>query len=165
MPLTCSIGIMAYNEEANIGRLLEAMVSQQTKKVAITEIVIVVSGCTDNTETIAREWAARDKRVRVMVQEKRMGKAVAVNEYLPQAQERIIVLCSADVLPEVDAIEHLVSPMADPEVGMTSSRPVPVNDPKKFMGFAAHMLWGLHHRINLLSFKAGEMIEIGRAHV
>jgi poly-beta-1,6-N-acetyl-D-glucosamine synthase len=158
MPLTCSIGIMAYNEEANIGRLLEAMVSQQTKNVAITEIVIVVSGCTDNTESIAREWAARDKRVRVMVQERRMGKAVAVNEYLPQAQERIIVLCSADVLPEVDAIEHLVSPMADPEVGMTSSRPVPVNDPKKFMGFAAHMLWGLHHRINLLSFKAGEMI-------
>jgi len=27
MPINCSIGIMAYNEEANIGRLLEAVIS------------------------------------------------------------------------------------------------------------------------------------------
>jgi biofilm PGA synthesis N-glycosyltransferase PgaC len=41
---------------------------------------------------------------------------------------------------------------------MTSSRPVPVNDRRRFMGFAAHLLWDLHHRINLASFKAGEMV-------
>ena len=40
-------------------------------------------------------------------------------------------------------------PFADPEVGMTSCRPVPVNDPNTFMGFTAHMLWGLHHEINV----------------
>jgi hypothetical protein len=43
---------------------------------------------------------------------------------------------------------------------MTSSRPVPVDDPQQFMGFAAHMLWNLHHMINLTSFKAGEMCAI-----
>ena len=158
MRVPCSIGIMAYNEEANIGRLLEAMVSQRTKNVDIREIVVGASGCTDSTEPIAREWARRDKRIRVFVQEKRMGKAVAVNEFLPQARERVIVLCSADLVPEADAIEELVSPLGDPEVGMTSSRPIPVNDPNQFMGFAAHMLWGLHHAINKISFKAGEMI-------
>jgi len=26
------------------------------------------------------------------------------------------------------------------------------------MGFAAHMLWSLHHQVNLRSFKAGEMV-------
>ena len=31
MPINCSIGIMAYNEEANIGRLLEAVISQKFK--------------------------------------------------------------------------------------------------------------------------------------
>jgi hypothetical protein len=35
---------------------------------------------------------------------------------------------------------------------------VPVNDPGTFMGFAAHLLWDLHHRVNLSSFKAGEMV-------
>jgi biofilm PGA synthesis N-glycosyltransferase PgaC len=157
MPITCSVGIMAYNEEGNIGPLLEAVTSQRLKTVTITEIVVVASGCTDNTEAIVRDWTKSDPRIRLLVQEKRSGKAVAINEYLPLANERVLVLCSADLLPEPDAIERLVAPLADPEVGMTSSRPVPVNDPELFMGFAAHMLWELHHKINLASFKAGEM--------
>jgi poly-beta-1,6-N-acetyl-D-glucosamine synthase len=160
MPISCSLGIMAHNEEANIGRLLEAAVSQRLKNVAVTEIVVVASGCTDHTEAIVLEWAKRDPRIRLLSQEKRMGKASAINDYLPQAREKILVLCSADLIPEADAIEQLVAPFADSEVGMTSSRPVPVNDPKQFMGFAAHMLWGLHHTINLASFKAGEMVAI-----
>jgi len=131
--------------------------SQRMKNVTVTEIVVVASGCTDNTEAIVCDWAKRDPRIRLLVQEKRTGKASAINEYLPQAREKILVLCSADLLPEADAIEQLVAPLVDPEVGMTSSRPVPVNDPGRFMGFAAHMLWDLHHRINLISFKAGEM--------
>lgn len=158
MPINCSMGIMAHNEEANIGRLLEVLVSQQLKEVELTEIVVVASGCTDNTEAVVLDWTKRDPRIRLMVQAKRAGKAAAINEYLPRAREKIIVLCSADLLPEIDALERLVAPFADPEVGMTTSRPVPVNDPDKFMGFAAHMLWGLHHVINLTSFKSGEMI-------
>ena len=160
MPINCSMGIMAYNEEANIGRLLEAVTTQKFKEVALTEIVVVASGCTDNTETVVLEWAKRDARIRLISQEKRMGKASAINDYLPKAKERILVLCSADLLPEPEAIERLVAPFADPEVGMTSSRPVPVNDASQFMGYAAHMLWGLHHAINMKSFKAGEMIAI-----
>ena len=160
MPITCSMGIMAYNEEANIGRLLEAVVSQKLKEVILTEIVVVASGCTDNTEAVVLEWAKHDARIRLISQEKRAGKAAAINDYLPKAQERILVLCSADLLPEPEAIERLVAPFADPEVGMTSSRPMPVNDPSQFMGYAAHMLWNLHHAINMKSFKAGEMIAI-----
>jgi cellulose synthase/poly-beta-1,6-N-acetylglucosamine synthase-like glycosyltransferase len=158
MLITCSVGIMAHNEEANIGPLLEAMISQRLNTVAITEIVVVASGCTDTTEAIVLDWARQDPRIRLLVQEKRSGKAVAINEYLPLAKEKVVVLCSADLLPELDSIERLVAPLGDPEVGMTSSRPVPVNDPEFFMGFAAHMLWDLHHQINLTSFKAGEMI-------
>ena len=158
MLIKCSLGIMAHNEEANIGRLLEALISQRLKNVALTEIVVVASGCTDSTQTIVLDCAKRDPRIRLVVQEKRAGKASAINEYLPQAREKIIVLCSADLLPVADALEQLVVPFADPEVGMTTSRPVPVNDPGRFMGFAAHMLWGLHHAINLTSFKSGEMI-------
>jgi len=152
------MGIMAHNEEANIGRLLEAVVSQPIKQVHLTEITVVASGCTDNTHAIVEDWARRDPRIRLLKQEKRTGKAAAINEFLKQAGEELLVLCSADLIPEPDAIERLVSPFADPEVGMTSSRPVPVNDRRCFMGFAAHMMWNLHHNINLRSFKAGEMV-------
>ena len=158
MPINCSMGIMAHNEEGNIGRLLEALVNQRVRNVVLTEIVVVASGCTDNTEAIVLDWGKRDSRIQLITQEKRAGKAVAINEYLPKAKERIIVLCSADLLPDADALERLVAPFADSEIGMTTSHPVPVNDARRFMGFAAHMLWGLHHAINLTCFKSGEMI-------
>jgi hypothetical protein len=51
----------------------------------------------------------------------------------------------------------LVEPFADPEVGMTGGHPIPVNSPKTFMGFAVHLLWGLHHQIALRQPKLGEL--------
>jgi hypothetical protein len=45
---------------------------------------------------------------------------------------------------------------------MTASRPEPVNNPNEFMGFAAHLLWDLHHQMNLHGFKAGEMVAFRR---
>jgi len=159
MLIACSMGIMAHNEEANIGRLLEVAVRQRSTRVFIREIVVVCSGCTDTTEAIVNEWTERDSRIRLISQPRREGKASAVNEFLAQAREKIIVLCSADLLPAEGALEQLVVPFEDPEVGMTTCRPVPVNDASTFMGFAAHMLWGLHHQMNLDgSFKAGELI-------
>jgi len=158
MPISCSIGIMAYNEEANIGRLLQALILQRTAKAVVSEIMVVASGCTDRTEYIVQDWMGRDGRIRLITQPRREGKASAINQFLPRAKERIVVLCGADLLPEGDAIEELVAPFANPEVGMTAARPVPVNPPGTFMGFAAKLLWELHHQINLHSFKAGEMI-------
>ena len=158
MSIACSMGIMAYNEEANIGRMLGAVVSQRLTTVNLTEILVVASGCTDRTESVVHDWKRRDPRIRLIVQAQREGKASAVNQFLPQAREKIVVVCSADLAPEAGAIEELVAPFADPAVGMTTGRPVPVNDPATFMGFAAHLLWELHHQINLCHFKAGEMI-------
>jgi len=158
MSLACSIGIMAYNEEANIGRLLEAVMSQQSRLVSVAEIVVVASGCNDRTEAIVQDWANRDPRIQLIAERQREGKASAINRFLLQAREKIVVLCSADLLLEPDTIEELVAPFADSAVGITTGRPVPVNDPANFMGFAAYLMWDLHHRINSCSFKAGEMI-------
>src|SRR5258708_38549843 len=118
MPITCSVGIMAYNEEGNIGPLLEALTSQRLKSVSITEIVVVASGCTDNTEAIVREWTMLDSRICLLVQEKRSGKAVAINEYLPPAKEKSLGLFRACFLPQLDALGRLVAPLADPEGGV-----------------------------------------------
>jgi hypothetical protein len=40
---------------------------------------------------------------------------------------------------------------------MTGGRAIPRNDPADFMGFAAHQLWGLHHKIALKHPKLGEL--------
>jgi cellulose synthase/poly-beta-1,6-N-acetylglucosamine synthase-like glycosyltransferase len=152
------MGIMAHDEEANIGRLLEAVTSERTDVAELTEIIVVASGCTDRTEDIVRAWADRDVRVRLVAQAQREGKASAVNLFLGEAQEPVLLLCSADLIPARGTIDAVVAPFADPEVAMTTCRPVPVDDPRTFMGFAAHLLWNLHHEINRRSFKAGELI-------
>jgi cellulose synthase/poly-beta-1,6-N-acetylglucosamine synthase-like glycosyltransferase len=105
-----------------------------------------------------QEWARREPRIRLIVEAQREGKASAINRFLPQAREKIVVLCSADLLLQPNTIEDLVAPFADPAVGITTGRPVPVNDPNTFMGFTSHLMWDLHHRINLRSFKGGELI-------
>ena len=157
-PIPCSLGIMAHNEAANIGRLLARVGASRLDQVAVAEIIVVASGCTDDTETSVREAAAADPRIRLISQPTREGKASAMNLFLRDAACDVLILSSADLLPSEDAIERLVSPFADPEIGMTACRPEPLNDPATFMGFAAHLLWDLHHQMNLEGFKAGEMI-------
>ncbi len=157
--VACTVGITAHNEEANIGQLLDCILNQELRTVAIAEIFVVASGCTDRTEDIVRRYAAREPRIKLLSQERREGKASAINLLLRHQTERVLVLCSADLQPSLDAVEYLVAPFADPEMGMTSSRPIPVNDPNTFMGFAAHLLWDLHHEVNAHGgFKAGEMV-------
>lgn len=163
MTLNCSIGITAYNEEANIGRLLQRILEQQLQQVRLTEIIVVASGCTDGTVDIVRQFEAQDGRVRLLIQPEREGKASAMNWFIREAQNELMILCSADLLPEYTAVEQLMRPFADPEVGMTGCHPVPVNSPDRFMGFAVQLQWHLHHQMNISGgFKGGEMVGFRR---
>jgi poly-beta-1,6-N-acetyl-D-glucosamine synthase len=154
----CCIGIMAYNEQANIGQLLDALMRQKTQIVSIDEIIVVASGCTDRTEAIVRESATRDSRIRLLVQARKEGKASAVNLLIRNTCCEVIVLQSADTLPAQGTIEQLVSPLQDSAVGMVGGHPVPTNSNATFMGYAAHLVWELHHRIALRHPKMGELI-------
>src|SRR2546428_5373835 len=154
----CSIGIMAYNEEANIGRTIHAVLQQQGPSMRIEEVIIVASGCTDRTVPIVTEIALQEPRVRLCIQEKREGKASAINLFLKQATSQVVVLLGADVIPEASALENLCAPFKDPTIGMVGGRPVPVNDPNTFMGHAIHLLWRLHDRVARISPKLGEVI-------
>lgn len=154
----CSIGIMAYNEEANIARTIHAVLEQQGPSIRIEEIIVVASGCTDRTVPIVTEIAEKESRVRLYVQEKREGKASAINLFLKKATSEVAVLIGADVIPDDAAIENLCAPFHDPEIGMVGGRPVPVNDAGTFMGHAVHLLWRLHDRVARIHPKLGEVI-------
>ncbi len=156
--LHCSIGIMAYNEAANIGRLLDALQRQQTHMAHIDEIIVVASGCTDGTEAIVRQFAAQDRRIHLLTQAQREGKASAVNLFLHHTKSEIIILQSADTLPLPHSIEALITPFINPQTGMVGGHPVPTNERNTFMGFGIHLLWELHHLVSLECPKMGELI-------
>jgi cellulose synthase/poly-beta-1,6-N-acetylglucosamine synthase-like glycosyltransferase len=153
---------MAYDEEANIGRLLEALARQVLPGFTLTDVLVVASGCTDRTEEIVRAHATRHPRVRLLTQQKREGKASAVNLFLAEAAGELLVLESADTLPRRDSLQRLLEPFADPTVGMTGARPRPVNRGHSFMGYAAHFFWWMHHNLSLTQPKLGELVAFRR---
>jgi len=156
--LECSIGILAYNEEANIGTLLDALLKQNLEGCNIQEIIVVASGCTDKTERIVRDFCERDPRIKLLVQQQREGKASAINLFLQEAKADILVLESADTIPSRNAIKNLLRPFSDPGIGMTGARPRPINNLKTFMGYATHFLWWMHHYLALTRPKLGELV-------
>ncbi len=157
-PISCSVGIMAYNEEANIGRTICAVLEQRGPSVHIEEIIVVASGCTDRTVPIVTEIAGQEPRVRLCVQEQREGKASAINQFLKEARTKVAVLIGADVIPEAGALESMCAPFRDQKIGMVGGRPVPINDPATFLGHAVHLLWRLHDQLARVEPKLGEVI-------
>jgi cellulose synthase/poly-beta-1,6-N-acetylglucosamine synthase-like glycosyltransferase len=156
--IKCSIGVMAYNEEANIGALLNALLKQKLFLCNINEIIVVASGCTDNTEGIVKSYVKKDSKIRLLTQSKRQGKASAINLFLQYAKGDIIVLESADTLPEENTIENLVAPFVDTKIGMTGAHPTPINPETKFIGFTVNLLWRLHHKLAMEHPKLGELV-------
>ena len=152
-----SVGIAAYNEAANIGGLLDRLVTYRPES-GLSEIIVIASGCTDGTEAIVRSYAGRDERVRLISESQRRGKAAAVNVFIENSQNDLLVLLSADVLPEAGALDRLLEPFSDEMTGVTAGRIIPLNDRSSFMGFYVNLFWALHHRIGLHSFKAGEAV-------
>ena len=156
--IRCSVGITAYNEEANIGRLLQAIRDQRLYQVEIAEIIVVASGCTDRTEEIVRGYMAEDPRIQLHVQERREGKTSAINLFLKHAQEKICVLESGDTLPRDDTIENMVSMFRDPGVGMTGAHKVAVNTPDHIVGLLSHLRLQMEHQLCLEIPRLGELI-------
>jgi len=156
--IRCSVGIAAYNEEANIGRLLQALQDQDLHEVEISEIIVVASACTDRTEEIVHEYMARDRRISLLTQERREGKTSAVNVFLKRARQDICVWQSGDTLPRQDAIENLVRMFRDPKVGMTGAHKVPVNTPEHIVGYLSHLRLAMEHNLCLEIPRLGELI-------
>jgi cellulose synthase/poly-beta-1,6-N-acetylglucosamine synthase-like glycosyltransferase len=152
------MGIMAYNEEVIIDFLLQAILEQTFHDADLQEIVVVASGCTDNTENVVRHYMQRDQRIKLLVQPRREGKASAINLFLENASGDIIIVESADTIPAEGTLEKLIVPFRDPKVGMTGARPIPINSKNSFIGFTVHLLWELHHKIALAKPKLGELV-------
>lgn len=156
--IRCTIGVFAHNEAHNVRPALQAILAQELRTVSIVEIIVVASGCTDNTVELAQEIASLNPLVTVDVERHRRGKASAIRRLIARARGDVIVFVGADTLPAPTAIEHLLAPFADPRVGMTGARVVPLNSPATFMGFAVQMLWWVHHQLALRKPKLGELV-------
>jgi cellulose synthase/poly-beta-1,6-N-acetylglucosamine synthase-like glycosyltransferase len=144
------IGICAYNEEKNIGHILRNLVSEQGLP-RTCRILVVCSGCTDRTPQVVKKFQAEDSRIEPIFEERRTGKANALNKIFRIARESedVLVLVNADALPRGGSVMTLVSELERSDAGAVFAQPVP------FEGFhgtcygIVRVIWRLHHMISL----------------
>jgi poly-beta-1,6-N-acetyl-D-glucosamine synthase len=155
-----SIGVFAYNEELNCAQMLNALIEQECRSVQIIEIIVVSSASTDHTDEIVLNLAAKYPLIRLIREPVRRGKSAAINTYLAEKNPLtdICIIASADILPDAKTVELLSSALFDEKFGMAGGRPVPVNNPNCFLGYAVHFQWTMHHLVSLHQPKCGEMV-------
>jgi len=141
-----TVGICAYNEGNNIGRLLQNVLYEQDLP-ADSEVLVVCSGCTDNTEATVQKYAAKDRRIKCYFEPKRRGKASAINHILKHASGDAIFLVSADTLPQNHIFPRMLSKLQKPNVGLVCGNPVPVNDSNSLVGRIVQILWRFHGHV------------------
>jgi glycosyltransferase involved in cell wall biosynthesis len=111
--MNCSLVVRAFNEEEHIGRLLEGIRHQTVRDV---EVVLVDSGSTDATVSIAARYGATVVHIRP--DEFTFGRSL--NLGLAAATRELVAIASAHIYPVYpDWLERLFEPFADPQVVLT----------------------------------------------
>ncbi|MDX1764888.1 MAG: glycosyltransferase family 2 protein [bacterium] len=109
-----SVVIAAHNEEQNIEKRIENLLSQDYPR-DMMEILVVSDGSSDRTAEIAQ---TREKDgVTLCAFATRRGKASALNQALTVAKGEIVVFADARQTFKADAIRQLVANFSDPKVG------------------------------------------------
>jgi cellulose synthase/poly-beta-1,6-N-acetylglucosamine synthase-like glycosyltransferase len=114
---TVSIILSAYNEEANIGSKIENFDKLEYPEEKL-ELIIVSDGSEDATARIVCEKS--HPRVRLLEQFPRRGKTCAINLAVGQCSGEILVFTDCNTMFEPETIRRLVSPLAEPEIGLVS---------------------------------------------
>ncbi len=171
--MTVSIGICAYNEQENIGFLLQNLLYEQRVPFNF-EIIVVCSGCTDETPHIVKEVSFKDPRVKLIIERERRGKASAINKIFRAYRGNYLFVIPADALPEKGSLAKILRNFQDLRVGVVGGKPVPINQRKEVHGVEAlaHLMWRIHNLTmevlnhdNVLTHASGEMFCIRRGTV
>jgi len=148
--LKLSVIVCAYNEEKSIGPLLQNLVHQRIPpEVNDTEIVVVTSGCTDDTVEVVKQQMKNHEKIKLIEEQERSGKAEALNKAFKVSSGDYIALVPADVLLAEDAMFYLLKPFKNSKVSAVSGRPIqdPDNIMKGFSGYLANMTFRLWARL------------------
>jgi hypothetical protein len=154
-----SIIVAAYNEEPCIAAKIENFLASRYSGEA--ELIVVSDGSTDRTAAIANSMASG--RVRVIRQDERRGKGVAVNAGAEAARGDVLVFTDANAMFAPDALEKVARPFADKSIGLVTGVS---RYPGETIGSAyqryEQMLKGLESRLGVVAGADGALYALRR---
>lgn len=127
-----------FNAAATLDSALSSIVTQTKPN---WELLAVDDGSTDETPRILRDWAERDRRIRVLRRD-HAGIAIALNAGLEAAKAPRIARMDADDIAAPQRLEKQWEFLdANPATGVAGSLVTFGGNPEKSAGYAAHVEW------------------------
>jgi glycosyltransferase involved in cell wall biosynthesis len=125
---TVSIGIPTYNEAGNLRPLLDRIIFDNNQATFRILEIIISDDSTDNTVNIVQQYAKshHEFNIRFFHRDHRRGAANAWNEIISNANGNVIVMYDADVIPEKNCTNNLVSCVGD-KYALCASNPQPIS--------------------------------------
>jgi len=105
-----SIIVPVYNEEKTVAACLDGIVNKQLVGVR-KEIIIVESNSTDSTRQIVEMFAREHSDVKLILQDKPLGKGHAVRAGFSEATGDFIAIQDADLEYDINDYDRLVVPL------------------------------------------------------
>ncbi len=143
--MTVSIGIPAYNEDQNIGNILQVLLRQKQAGFIIKEIIVMSDCSSDKTDEIVRLLSSKHPIIKLIREQKRKGKYFLVNQLFKTCRSDILVVLDADIAPVGnDFLKKMVHVLlTDYHAQMVSSHNVLIR-PNGFVGkiiYTNFILW------------------------
>ena len=127
---TVTIGISAFNEEANIIRLIQSILHQKEINFKLDKIIVISDGSNDNTDKRIKK--IKNSKILFSDYRKRKGLYARQNEIVKRANGDILVILDADIVPKNTLfLNTLIHPIIENKkigiVGAVTSCLEPVN--------------------------------------
>ncbi|MGO9919381.1 MAG: glycosyltransferase family 2 protein [Isosphaeraceae bacterium] len=163
--LPVSVVLAAHNEESRIAARIRELVSLVAAHPAGGEVVVVSDGSIDHTVEEARAAATGAELsthgrvpVRVLVQDRKLGKAMALNRAHAAARHPILVFADARQTWAPEALDRLVAAFDDPSVGAVSGDLVLESAPGVMKGVGLY--WRFEKWLRLTESRLDSMVSV-----
>ena len=149
-----SLIIAAYNEAHSVGAKLENILSLNYPRHRL-EVIVASDGSDDGTDEIVRNYEDRGIR---LLSRPRQGKAPALNAAVATSTGDILVFSDANSLYAPDAIQALVQPFADPQVGAVAGNQCYLKESENGAGVGERSYWRFDRKLKQAQSQAGNTI-------
>lgn len=157
--LSFCIALPCYNEEQNIGELLQQLTTGWNSEYKPLQIAVFSSECRDRTEEIVKRFAYNSPiPIALLSENKRSGKCHAINQLIEfVGNVDIVILISSDIQVTSASLIRLLKEFDKNDTGVVAGRPEPVCDTRNLAYRVSKAMWDIHHLMVLEAPKSTEI--------
>lgn len=150
----------AFNEEQEIEATVLNKLAQDYPADRL-EVIVVSDGSTDRTDEIVQGLTARgERRLKLLRQEPRQGKTLALNAATRQTSADIVVFADANSIYAPTTVRSLVRNFSDPSVGYATGRMVYTNPARTAVGEGSGSYMSYENLLRKLETRLGSIVGV-----